>query len=291
MRTLTVLAVATLLLACTGEAEKGPVIPGTIRLGVLPDQSKDTLIERYSLLVDYLSKRTALDIELVVPDDYSSMLDDFSARRIHIAYFGGLTFTQAELRDNAEPLVMRDTDLNFASCYLVHAADDRGSVAEFEGERFAFGPALSTSGHLMPRYFLQAAELDPDTFFASNRHSSGHDETAIWVRDGEVGIGVANCVIVGSMNADGRLSQHEVRVLETTPAYVNYVWAVQENMDSSLKIQLKDAFMALDALVPEHQAVLQKLGATAYLPASRADFDEVRRAASDIEVGGVLASE
>lgn len=291
MRTIAILALTALLLACTGEAEKDLLKPRVIKLGVLPDQSKESLVAKYSPLVDYLSEQLAMEIDLVLSDDYAAMLDDFSARRIHIANFGGLTFTKAELRDNAEPLVMRDTDLNFASCYLVKAADNRRSVNEFEGATFAFGPKLSTSGHLMPRHFLKAAGHDPGAFFASIRYSSAHDNTAIRVRDGDVEIGVANCVIVESMYADGRLQQHEVRVLETTPAYVDYVWAVQENMDTSLKIKLRDAFLALDALVPEHLALLQKLGATAYLPASRADFDDVRRAARDAEFAGMLGSE
>ena len=288
MRNLTILFLAGLLLACTDAGRENPPTPQVIRLGVLPDQSIESLVAKYSPLIGYLAQKTGLEFELVVSDGYAGLLEDFHADRVDIANFGGLTFIQAERRDNAVPLVMRDTDLNFASCYLVSAADDRSSVAEFYGESFAFGPRLSTSGHLMPRYFLNAAGIDPDTFFASIRHSSGHDETAILVRDGDVGIGVANCLIVASMNADGRLQPGEVRILETTPAYADYVWAVHEHMDASKKMLLRDAFLALDAVDPEHQAILKKLGANAYLPASHTDFEDVRRAASDANVAAML---
>jgi len=173
---------------------------------------------------------------------------------------------------------MRDVDLDFASCYLVSLADVRRSTSEFEGETFAFGPILSTSGHLMPRYFLETDGIDPDTFFASVRHSPGHDETARWVRDGEVVIGVANCLIIESMYSDGRLSEDEVRILETTPGYGDYVWAVHEHLDPTIKTRLRDAFLDLDLTYPDHQDILRRLGAHAYLPASRSDFDDVRRA-------------
>ena len=286
-----ILVFAALLLACTGEAEKDKLMPEVIKLGVLPDQEEASLVAKYLPLVDYLSRQTALEIDLVFSADYATMLSDFHAHRIHIANFGGLTFTEAERRDSAEPLVMRDTDLNFASCYLVPSADTRQTLRDFEGEILAFGPELSTSGHLMPRYFLKAGGLDPDTFFASIRHTSGHDETAIWVRDGAVGIGVANCVIVESMRADGRLRQNEVRVLQTTPAYANYVWAIQENIDSSIKIELRDAFLALDVLIPEHQEILRNLGANGYLPASREDFNDVRRAAHEVDFAVILGLE
>ena len=71
----------------------------------------------------------------------------------------------------------------------------------------------------------------------------------------------------------------ELRILETTPAYADYVWAVDENLDPTIKMRLRDAFMDLNATDPEHQDILRRLGAHAYLPASRSDFDDVRRAA------------
>lgn len=281
MRILTILLVVAFAQACSGAADNETLAPEVIKLGVLPDQSAESLTERYSPLVEYLSRQTALDIELLLSADYAALLNDFHAGRIHIANFGGLTFTEAERTGNAEPLVMRDTDLNFTSCYLVSGTENRRSVSEFHGEAFAFGPELSTSGHLMPRYYLKAAGMDPDSYFASTRHSSGHDETAAWVRDGVVPIAVANCVILQSMISDGRLQSNEVRILETTPAYANYVWAVQTALDATLKVRLEDAFMALDFFDPEHREILQRLGATAYLPAGRADFDDIRRAARE----------
>lgn len=284
MKPVTLIAFATALLGCSGGSGHDMLSPAVIKIAVLPDQSTEKLIEKYTPLVDYLSEQTLLDIELVVPGDYASMLDDFSAHRIHLVNFGGLTFTEAERRDNAEPLVMRDVDLNFASCYLVRGDETRQSIDEFQGDSFAFGPQLSTSGHLMPRYFLQSSGIDPDAFFSSVRHSSGHDETATLIRNGEVVLGVANCVIVESMAHDGRLSHDEVRILETTPAYSDYVWTVNEKLDPSLKIVLRDAFLALDVTFPEHQAILRQLGAHAYMPASRTDFEDVRRAARSINV-------
>jgi phosphonate transport system substrate-binding protein len=287
LRLLTILLVIALVPACSDKADNETLAPEVIQLGVLPDQSKEALIAEYSPLVDYLSRQTSLDIELAIPADYTALVKDFQDGRIHIANFGGLTFTEVERAADAEPLVMRDADLNFASCYLVAGSERRRSVREFGGEAFAFGPELSTSGHLMPRYYLKASGLDPDSFFASTRHSAGHDETATWVRDGVVPIAVANCVILQSMMADGRLQSNEVRVLETTPAYGNYVWAVQAKLDKSLKLRLGDAFLALDVLNPEHQAILRRLGATAYLPASRADFDDVRRAVQEARASAI----
>lgn len=253
--------------------------PTAIAIGVLPDQSQANLSTRYEPLVDYLQAVTGLDISLSIPSSYEELVDDFAAGRVQLAHFGGLTFVQAEQRSGARPLVMRDVDLRFTSCYLVPASDSRRSLAEFAGEEFSFGPGLSTSGHLMPRHFLANQDIVPEAFFASVRHSSGHDQTAGLVSDGTVAIGVANCDIVRSMFADGRLRANELRILQTTPPYVDYVWAVQQSLDASLTNLLRDAFLALDPADPAHRTILSANSATGYLPAGAGDFEDVRAAA------------
>lgn len=279
MRTL-VLGLATLVCACADEGQP----PAAITVGVLPDQSRASVSERYDPLIGYLQAATGLDISLSIPSSYGELVEDFVAGHVQLAHLGGLTFVQAEERSGARPLVMRDVDLRFTSCYLVPASDARRSLADFAGEKFSFGPELSTSGHLMPRYFLAKQDIIPETFFASVRHSSGHDQTAGWVSDGTVVMGVANCNIVRSMFADGRLDANDARILQTTPPYVDYVWAVQQSLDASLANVLRDAFLALDPTNPTHRAILTANGATGYLPAGTGDFEDVRTAAQTADL-------
>ncbi len=279
MKSALTLVLAVALCACVNEDDGESSLSGPIRVGVLPDQSLSGLSARYDPLMDYLEEATGLDFELSIPSDYQELLADFEAGRLQLANFGGVTFTQIELRSDAEPLIMRDVDLKFMSCYLVKASDARRSVVEFEGESFSFGPELSTSGHLMPRHFLTANGVKPERFFGSVRHASGHDQTAAWVDEGTVVIGVANCEIVRSMFEDGRLSVNRLRILETTPPYANYVWAVPKSLDPALKIRLRDAFLALDVTDPVHLKLLKAQGANGYLPAGRDDFEDIREAA------------
>jgi phosphonate transport system substrate-binding protein len=272
-------AVVATLVACAEKHVNHTAMSDPILVAVLPDQSKETLLSQYSPLLDYLESETSLKFELAIPLDYADLLDQFDAGRVDLAWFGGLTFTQAERRSRAVPLVFRDVDLQFTSCFLKNPSDTRTTISEFEGEDFSFGPRLSTSGHLMPRYFLNDAGLDPEQFFASIRHSAGHDQTATWVANGTVALGVANCVIVQSLFENGLLSSNEVRIFETTPPYSDYVWAVSVSLNERTKLALLDAFLALDASIPEHRKVLRAQGANAYMPAASENFEIVRVAA------------
>ena len=251
----------------------------TIRVGVLPDQERADLQRRHAPLVDYLGSVTGLDLELRFHDTYHDFSDAFENGTIDIAWFGGLTFVRAEHSSNAEPLVMREIDNRFVSYFIVRANADGHSVGDFESGRLAFGPQLSTSGHLMPLHFLRQRGIDPELFFASVRNSSGHDQTARWVRDGEADLGVVNSAILEAMVADGRLNADDVRVLEVTPTYANYVWGVQQDMSQETKLKLRNAFLALDPADPVHAHILGLQAATGYMPAMKADFRIPRAAA------------
>ena len=278
MKYLFAVLIGAVLFGCSDErTESGPV-SGPIAVAVLPDQSIEALKARHGPLIDYLEKTTSFDIELVIPLDYADLLDQFDNGGIDLAWFGGVTFTQAEARSQADPMVFRDIDLEFTSCYLTSASETRSAVREFEGENFAFGPELSTSGHLMPRYFLEGLGLYPEQFFASTRHTAGHDQTARLVSDGIVELGVANCVIVQSLLENNVLDQGDVRIIETTPPYSDYVWAANASMHEQTRAILLDAFLALDASDPQHRAILRSQGANAYMPAASGDFALVRKA-------------
>lgn len=288
MKRILILVVWATLCACAEERVDIAAPSGAIRVAVLPDQSIDVLLRKHEPLMDYLERSTSLDFELVVPNDYEDLLDRFDNGHVELAWFGGLTFVRAEQRSQAVPLVLRDVDLRFTSCYLAAGSDTRTMIAQFKGEKFSFGPGLSTSGHLMPRYFLDEDGLNPEQFFASVRHSDGHDQTAKWVSEGEVALGVANCIIVQSMLADGRLNSNEIHIVQTTPSYSDYVWAVKKTLDAREKSAILNAFLELDVSVPEHRALLRLQGANVYLPAGIKDFDMVRLAARR---AGLLAAD
>lgn len=275
------------LFGCSGEdIDPAPTMKPVV-VAVLPDQSKEALLARHMPLLEYLRATTSLDFELEIPLDYADLLEQFDTGDIGLAWFGGLTFTRAEQRSQAVPLAFRDIDSQFTSCYLSKSDEYSTRIRDFAGSEFSFGPYLSTSGHLMPRYFLERDGIIPEQFFSSTRHSAAHDQTARWVRDGTVNLGVANCIIVQSMFDNGLLSDDDIRVIETTPPYSDYVWAVSSSMDKHTRMLLLDALLALDASLPQHRVILQLQGANAYLPAASEDFVLVRRAAQQLGLDDV----
>jgi len=249
-----------------------------LRVGVLPDQDRVVLERRYAPLLAYLSAVTGLETELVIPSTYAELGQIFARGGLELARFGGASFCRANDRSAARPLVMRDVDLAFTTVFITSSRGSRTSLAEFRGRSFAFGPTLSTSGHLMPRHFLAGLAIEPSAFFSEVRHSQGHDQTVRWVESGLVELGAVNSIVVEMMLLDGRLDKQAIRIVATTPPYQDYVWAVPPSMSEELRVDLLDAFLALDISKDQHQKVLSALGASFFLPADWRDYDEIAEA-------------
>lgn len=257
-----------------------------LRIGILPDETKDKLVARYTPLFNYLSEEIDIPYKLVIPDTYSELVELFHDGKVDLAYFGGFTFVKAHVQDDAISLVMRDVDTRFTSYYLVRADSDAGTLMDFKGKRFSFGSNLSTSGHLMPRHFMNEIGITPENFFSEVIYSGKHDQTAYHVRDGKADLGVANSAVIKKMYKEGRLSEKEVRIMSETPPYPDYVWAAQSSLDATLRKKIKDAFLNLSPENGAHARILAGIDAGRFLPAEVSDFNMLADVVNDLELLG-----
>lgn len=275
-------ATAVALFSSGCSPEEGSAPSAVLRMGVLPDEHAEALRHRYQSLAAYLAKELNQEIQLIIPDDYEHLVNLFGSGAVDMAYFGGATFVAAATRHNAVALVMRDIDADFNTYFLARAEAPESRVEQFGGQAFAFGSEHSTSGHLMPRYFLQIQEIAPETFFGSVRYSGAHDSTVNLVRDGQADLGAANGEVVEAMLRDGRLEPGLLRIVWETPPYANYVWAIQPGWDKSYVNHLRDAFLDLSVIDEEGAEILRPMGAGGFLPASRRDFTRLRKVMSGL---------
>jgi phosphonate transport system substrate-binding protein len=267
---------ALVLLSWACSPERGPAAPAVLRVGVLPDERPDALRHRYEPLIAHLAKELGQEVRLIIPEDYQQLVTRFGSGDLDLAYFGGATYVAAAEKHGALPLVMRDIDAEFTSYFLTRAERPETAVADFEGLVFAFGSELSTSGHLMPRFFLQEQDIAPETLFGEVRYSGAHDTTVAWVRDGQVDLGAANAEVVNAMLRDGRLAPGVLRIVWETPPYADYVWALRPGLGEAYTTRLQDAFMGLSQIDEEAAGILRRMGAGGFLPAAPGDFDRLR---------------
>ena len=274
-----------LLLAINHDRGKSniAVVPETLRIGILPDQDPETLQRRFTPILEYLSVALQIPCELRIPESYEHMLELFHKDEIDLGYFGGYSFVNARQRDRAVPLVMRRIDTRFTSLFLVHAKSTAQKMEDLQGKRIGFGSPLSTSGHLMPRYFLRQMKMEPEEYFSHVAYSGAHDKTVYWVRDGVIDVGAANASTVRSMLGRNLIGSDEIRILWETPPYADYVWAIKPAIDENIRRNIRDAFLELSPDVEEHKAILEALNASGYVPADTEFFSNLESIVEQFE--------
>ncbi len=254
----------------------------TLRVSAIPDEAPTELIRKFKPLGEYLEQQLGMPVKFTPVSDYAAVVESLASDRLDLAWLGGFTFVQTRLKTgDAIPLVQREQDEQFTSKFIT-ADPEVKSLAELKGKTFAFGSVSSTSGSLMPRYFMLKDGIEPEQYFKRIAYSGAHDATAAWVEAGKADAGVLNASVWDKLVAAGKVDTAKVRVISTTPPYYDYNWTVRGNLDPALVEKIKAAFLALDPANPEHKAILDLQAASRFIetkPENYAGIEEAARAA------------
>lgn len=251
-----------------------------LRISSIPDEAPTELQRKFTPVAKYLEQETGMKVSYVPVSDYAAVVEALATDKVDLAWLGGFTFVQARLRTNgtANPLVQREEDTRFISRFIT-ADPAIKSLADLKGKTFAFGSPSSTSGHLMPRFFLLKANIQPDRDFKTVAFSGAHDATAAFVASGKVEAGVLNASVWDRLVEQKKIDTSKVRVFATTPPYYDYNWTARGTLDPAVAKKIKEAFLKLDPANPAHKEVLDVQRASRFVATTPANYDGIEQAA------------
>lgn len=254
--------------------------PQALRVSAIPDESPTELLRKFKPFGAYLERETGMKVDWTQVNDYPAVVEGLAANRIDLAWLGGFTFVQARIRTgNAIPIAQRAEDQKFLSRFIVPANSPAKSLQDLKGKTFAFGSPSSTSGHLMPRFFLLQAGINPDKDFTRIAFSGAHDATVAFVASGRAQAGVLNASVWDKLVEKGDSNTKAVRVLATTPPYYDYNWTVRGNLDPALVKKLTEAFLKLDPANPAHKEIMDLQRASKFIATRPENYKGIEEAA------------
>jgi phosphonate transport system substrate-binding protein len=251
-----------------------------LRVSAIPDESPTELQRKFKPLGDYLEQQLGMKVEFTPVSDYAAAVEGLVNHKLDLVWFGGFTFVQAKVRSDNQvtPLVQREEDEKFKSVFIT-TRDDIKQLSDLKGKTFSFGSESSTSGHLMPRSFLLAANINPDSDLKRIAFSGAHDATVAAVAGGKVDAGALNISVWEKLIALGKVDTKQVHVFYTTPGFYDYNWSVRSDMPAALREKLSKAFLALDKNVPRDQEILALQRTTRFIPTKAANYLAIEVAA------------
>jgi phosphonate transport system substrate-binding protein len=252
-----------------------------LRVSAIPDEAPTELQRKFKPLGEYLRQETGMDVQFIPVTDYAAVVEGLATQKIDLAWLGGFTYVQARLRTNGGvvPLVQRAEDARFTSRFIVPVASTAKTLADLKGKTFAFGAPSSTSGSLMPRYFLLQAGIDPERDFKSVAYSGAHDATVAFVAAGRAEAGVLNASVLDKLVESRNPNAEKVRVLAVTPPYFDYNWTVRPGLDPALAKKIADAFLKLDPARPAMKEIMDLQRASRFIPTQNSNYDSIEQAA------------
>lgn len=217
----------------------------TLTIGGIPDQNASTLTERFDEIAAYIEEQTGIKTEYVPSIDYAALVTAFGREDVQLGWFGGLTGVQARsMVKESQAIAHRPRDAEFESVFIYNKSKDITSLEDLNGVSFTFGSENSTSGHLMPRFFLTEAGLIPEENFSQIPNYSGsHDKTWKLVESGTFDAGVLNIAVWESAVEKNKVDLDKVGVFYTTPAYFDYNWSIT-NIDKAFGEGSRDRVQA-----------------------------------------------
>jgi phosphonate transport system substrate-binding protein len=261
--------------------------PPVLRLSAIPDQNPEKLNRLYPLVAKALSKQLGVQVRYVPMVDYPAAVSAFRTGDLDLVWFGGLTGVQARLqKPGAQVVAQRDIDASFHSVFIANPASGlrpfvpiKGLTA-LKGKRFTFGSESSTSGRLMPQWFLAQAGVKLKDFAGGAPGFSGsHDATIALVQSGAYDAGVVNEQVWRTSLRNGKANRAKVFVLWKTPGYPDYHWLAQPTLDRrfgpGFTAKLRKAIIAWRQNDPDQKTILELFGAEQFTAARPGDYKRI----------------
>jgi phosphonate transport system substrate-binding protein len=282
--------------ACGGSDDPSTVEPGVsstpdpnrvLKISAIPDQDPAKLATINTTMATYLAAKLGVKVEYVPVTDYAASVSLFRSGDLDMVFFGGLTGVQARLQTPGATLIaQRDIDDAFQSVFIANTGAGLGPLTDakqlsaLKGKRFTFGSESSTSGRLMPEYFLDQAGISSDKDFTGQPGYSGsHDKTVDLVTAGSYDAGALNLQVWKTRKLAGTIDATKVVEIFTTPAYHDYHWIAgpktNERFGSGFTDKVRDAMLAIDYANPDQAKLLDNYGAKKFIATNVGNYAQI----------------
>ena len=274
IRKFAVASLLTLLSSATVSAQ-------TLVFTAIPDEDETKLVERFTGIADYLAGELDVDVRYIPVKSYAAAVSAFRNNQVQLAWFGGLSGVQArELVPGSEAIAQGVEDKAFYTHFIAHKStglDEMETLSdELRGKTFTFGSKGSTSGRLIPEYYIRESFDDsPDDVFSRVGFSGNHTRTLRLVEAGTYDGGAINFSVWDKEMENGNIDTDAVKVIWTTPSYPNYQWSVRgdvnEQFGEGFQKRLQEALLAMDD--PE---LLESFPRSGFIPVSNDAYEPIR---------------
>ncbi|MAK91589.1 MAG: putative selenate ABC transporter substrate-binding protein [Oceanospirillaceae bacterium] len=253
----------------------------------IPDEDESRLQQRFNKVADYLSEQLDVDVKYIPVKSYAAAITAFRNNQVQLAWFGGLSGVQARrLVPGSEAIAQGYEDQFFKSYFIANSSTGLTAAENLtdalKGKTFTFGSKGSTSGRLMPEFYLREAfKAAPEDVFERVGFSGDHSRTIAQVQSGAYQVGAVNYTVWENELAAGNIDPAKVSVIWETPTYTDYQWTIRGDVNSRFGEGFKDKVRQA-LLNMKDKDLLASFPRESFVPATNADYQAIEDTAKAI---------
>ena len=263
--------------------------PKVLKIGAIPDQNQEILDRRFQLFSKELAKTLNVKVKYIPVTSYVGAISAFRTKDLDLVWFGGLSGVQARLQTpNSIVIAQREIDKRFKSVFILNKninlnkTDNINDLKSLAGLRFTFGSENSTSGRLMPEYFLNIAGVEITDFKSRRAGFSGsHDATIALVNSGTYEAGALNKQVWDRNLKNNPKRVKNVKTFFITPEYADYHWLAQGYLEKKFykgfTDKLTEKIINLDINIPEEKKILEMFNTKKFIESDVTQYEKIEK--------------
>ena len=231
--------------------------PKTLRFALVPAQDSLRELAYYQPVLDLLAKNTGRNVDIVLPESYSALVDALVDKRVDVAVLGPESYVIAHERDRDIEVFAtywRQSDgiqkagPGYQSVLITKKGSRFTSIDSLKGATLALVDPASTSGAMIPaKVFPRERQLPPlQRYFHKVIFSGGHDLSALAVAEGRIDAAfVASYRLMEAVNA-GKVKLADYNVLWASPQIPLDPFVRRASLCEDIKRSVADTFLTAD---------------------------------------------
>ena len=254
--------------------------PNPLTFGLISTESAGTLTARFQPFLEDMGKALGVQVKSFVADDYAGIVDAMRRREVDVAWLGNSAAVESVDTAGGEVFAQTvDVSGNPGYWSVLIANKDNAGLNSLEDIlkcdrtlRFGNGDADSTSGYLVPAYYVFAKlQIDPAQCFQSVS-TANHEANAKMVADGKLDFATGNTESLDRLQKDQPAVFDSLKVIWRSPLIPSDPLVWRAELDREAKAEIKGFILTYGRLGSNLEAIQAEEAKLAKLSSGWAPF-------------------